>query len=112
MFIEHEVLTDITRQHISHHLSRAATISPLQWNWIWNTIGGQNAGKIFDADSLFNAIRENNVTGLNLAEPGLLPPPVVVCSLRRLLKVEQVFCSKIKVNPKHCLAFKYSQIWC
>lgn len=111
MFIEHEILTDLTSLHISHHVSKARSMSPLQWKWIWNMIGGQETENVFDAQSLFNSVRENNVAGLNLSEPSLIPPPVVVCSLRRLLKVEQVFCSETKVDPRHCLPFKYSHMW-
>ncbi|XP_034254702.1 thyroid adenoma-associated protein homolog [Thrips palmi] len=111
MFIEHEILTGLASQHILQHALKTTRLSHLEWKWIWNTIGGQDSENIFDAESLFDAVRKNNVVGLNLTEPGLLPPSVVVCSLRRLFKVEQVLLRETKVDPRHCLPFKYSQMW-
>ncbi|KAK3932204.1 Thyroid adenoma-associated protein-like protein [Frankliniella fusca] len=91
MFIEHEILTDLTLKHISYYVCNGVSLSPKQWNWVWTMIGGVDQEGISSAQYLFDAVRDHNNAGLVIDGSDWILPPAIVCSLRCLKKVEQVF---------------------
>lgn len=95
MFIEHELLTDLVSQYISLYLLNGTPVT--QWQWVWTSIGGPDDVEITDAEDLFNAIRQHNSCEFNLGSDFLVPSSIV-CSLRRLNKVEYLFGKVAKLN--------------
>ncbi len=91
MFIEHEVLTDLSLKYISYHVSNDVSLSPKLWEWVWTMIGGFQRNGMSSAQSLFDAIRYHNTSVFIVDGPDFLLPPAIVCSFRCLKKVEQVF---------------------
>lgn len=91
MFIEHEIITDLALKYIFNHVANDVSLSPTQWKWVWTCIGGFDRKEICSAENLFDAIRCHNRIGLVTDSSDFLLPPVIVCSLRCLNKVEQVF---------------------
>lgn len=98
LFIEHEILTDLICERIGTDILRSTKLSGSQWNWIWTSIGGRDTLNISTTDDLFDAIRQHNALGYNSADSNFLLPAPVVCSLRRLCKIEAVYCGKTTVN--------------
>lgn len=105
LFIEHEILTDLICERIRTDILSSTKLSGSQWNWIWTSIGGRNTLNISTADGFFDAIRQHNALGFNNADSNFLLPAPVVCSHRRLCKIEAVYCGKTTVNQLECYPF-------
>ena len=110
MFIEHEILSDLVCKLIETHTLRGMKLSCVQLKWIWISIRGCDTSNITSADGLFDAIHQHNALGLKNADSNFLLPVPIVCSFRRLSKIELIYYGKTKVNQVECFPFHVGKL--